>query len=1573
MGWNTKDSGMARAASLFCFLLSLGAALAQPAQTVKDMEVNWNVRQATDSRLTMLDNSLMGDSIDPDTGGLNFSHTDVSIPGNFGLEVAIRRNLSQGWKYHNSVSAEFGDWWLEVPKVTQLIPESGVSAFACASQQEPESITITVNGSSGGEPVEVNVPYKDYSDGLHLHVPGQGSKMILRELTGTQWATGTAMATTDNWIFKCRAPSANTLGYEGLTAYSPAGDEYIFDRVQFVKAADGVARNQGSFGRTYFTLLATKVTDVNGNTVDYSYDSLNRLTSISASDGRLITLSYTGSSKLISSVTANGRTWTYTYAPQPSIPRLTQVTLPDSKTWSFSLQGMRAEVTPGSCTAADATLTMTHPYGMTGTFVLSETKHWKKITVLRNLAGICYGTDIEQGTRNWPYFETMSVKSTTLSGTGYPSATWNWAYEGWSGQGYGASGGDQKWTEMTDPLGRKTKWYHNRNSGASEGVLEKVELKSGATILSTRTETLISDGPIGAHYMNSITGSASRAPRHPATTTIVQDGDTYTTTRSYDNNQASATYSFGYPTSVSVSTSTSTAPRTTVTTYEHNKTKWVLGLPLTTTVNGRATDAFGYDALGRRIWADQYGARIADYEYHTTAGYKGALKSVTDALGRKVEALDWKRGTPQQVTRADGTSIYQTVDNNGWIQSITGGRGFTTTYTQDNMGRLTGITPSRTQQNWNAATIAYTWGANPVQTITSGNAETRVTYDAMLRPIEVRTRDTGTGWLSHLKTSYNALNEVTFRSFPSATANPTTGVNIAYDMLGRVTSETENVAPNAATTYAWLNQHRKTVTDPTGAVTTMYFTGYGGPGSEEIKKIVQPQGITTEMTLNIWGEVERARQTGTGTWPVDQSHYYYYDTRRRLCRSRTPEGGDTLYGYDLASQLTTQQKGAGSGTACTAPSGTALVTNTYDLRGRMTLRNFADAGTPDISYTYDHDDNPLTVNRSGVNWTYAFNELSLPTSATLTLDSRTYGQSYTYSNAAALTGYTLPSGKAVTHGVDGLGRVTSVSVDGTGIASGLTYHPNGSVAGLTYGNGQVFSQTLTPRQQTLRLRSVKSAELPVDLTYAYTARSQIASVNDQTVANIDQTFTYDGIGRLTASTGPWGNGTFQYDGLGNLRQRQVGSRIVALSYDANNRLSSHTDTAGSARSLSYDARGNVTALGALGFVYDDADQPKSVSGSASGTYTYDGHMRRVKQVVGGVMRYSVYDAGGGLVEIDEVGGAKSDYIRIPGLTLARIAGSTVTWLHHDHLGSAVAGTNSAGTVVWRESEQPFGEDWTTAAANDNQAGYTGHIEDAATGLTYMQARYYDPVIGRFLSIDPAPFTPARPDMFNRYAYAVNDPVNMWDPDGLKSEGGEKCENDPDTGELLCDPVKVTPDWVTANSYGTGIAPPSLEIAPPTPNVFNFNDPCWGSFEFAKQAKKRDDSHEFTMLQGYSVSGFFGLGGAISHSNFYDTRTGLYGHLSGAHWGPGLGGGLAIGTSGLTTAQPHELAGNSVTMSAGISDISMESTLSWGEEKNGEVGGMVGLDPKSYFIPLPDPRAELSGTADHSSIVYCGAW
>jgi RHS repeat-associated protein len=69
----------------------------------------------------------------------------------------------------------------------------------------------------------------------------------------------------------------------------------------------------------------------------------------------------------------------------------------------------------------------------------------------------------------------------------------------------------------------------------------------------------------------------------------------------------------------------------------------------------------------------------------------------------------------------------------------------------------------------------------------------------------------------------------------------------------------------------------------------------------------------------------------------------------------------------------------------------------------------------------------------------------------------------------------------------------------------------------------------------------------------------------------------------------------------------------------------------------------------------------------------------------------------------------------------------------------------------------------TAAAED-KPGYTGHLEDDDLSLTYMQQRYYDPVVGRFYSNDPVGFT-GEPETFNRYSYANNNPYKYTDPDG----------------------------------------------------------------------------------------------------------------------------------------------------------------------------------------------------------------
>lgn len=106
---------------------------------------------------------------------------------------------------------------------------------------------------------------------------------------------------------------------------------------------------------------------------------------------------------------------------------------------------------------------------------------------------------------------------------------------------------------------------------------------------------------------------------------------------------------------------------------------------------------------------------------------------------------------------------------------------------------------------------------------------------------------------------------------------------------------------------------------------------------------------------------------------------------------------------------------------------------------------------------------------------------------------------------------------------------------------------------------------------------------------------------------------------------------------------------------------------------------------------------------------------------------------------------------------------TVEYIHTDALGSIVAVTDENGNVIERREYEPFGAQ--LAPSVSNGPGYTGHVQDAATGLVYMQQRYYDAQIGRFLSVDPVTAHANPGQNFNRYWYGNNNPYKFTDPDG----------------------------------------------------------------------------------------------------------------------------------------------------------------------------------------------------------------
>lgn len=107
--------------------------------------------------------------------------------------------------------------------------------------------------------------------------------------------------------------------------------------------------------------------------------------------------------------------------------------------------------------------------------------------------------------------------------------------------------------------------------------------------------------------------------------------------------------------------------------------------------------------------------------------------------------------------------------------------------------------------------------------------------------------------------------------------------------------------------------------------------------------------------------------------------------------------------------------------------------------------------------------------------------------------------------------------------------------------------------------------------------------------------------------------------------------------------------------------------------------------------------------------------------------------------------------------------TTVTYVYTNAQGTPLAKADARGKIITRYAYRPYGVQ--QSGPKNDGPGYTGHVNDPATGLVYMQQRYYDPAIGRFISPDPVGFVAGNVFNFNRYAYANDNPVRFIDPTG----------------------------------------------------------------------------------------------------------------------------------------------------------------------------------------------------------------
>lgn len=236
-----------------------------------------------------------------------------------------------------------------------------------------------------------------------------------------------------------------------------------------------------------------------------------------------------------------------------------------------------------------------------------------------------------------------------------------------------------------------------------------------------------------------------------------------------------------------------------------------------------------------------------------------------------------------------------------------------------------------------------------------------------------------------------------------------------------------------------------------------------------------------------------------------------------------------------------------------------------------------------------------------------------------------------------------------------------------------------------------------------------------------------------------------------------GNLTYSYDQLG-LRTRVGGSfartglpgALSSASYDVANELLNWNGT-----TISYDANGNMLSDGTNTFSWNARDQLATLNGAA---LQYDALGRRIKSESGTSFLFdganATQERSGSTVTANIWTGGMDELFQ------RSDSNGTVVPLT-DALGSTIALVNSSGSIQTIYSYDPFGNTTTTGTTSANPSQYTGR-ENEGNGLYFYRNRYYSPMLGRFISEDPAL------DGQNFYAYASNTPTNATDPTGLKT-------------------------------------------------------------------------------------------------------------------------------------------------------------------------------------------------------------
>lgn len=520
---------------------------------------------------------------------------------------------------------------------------------------------------------------------------------------------------------------------------------------------------------------------------------------------------------------------------------------------------------------------------------------------------------------------------------------------------------------------------------------------------------------------------------------------------------------------------------------------------------------------------------------------------------------------------------------------------------------------------------------------------------------------------------------------------------MGYDITGRMTSSTDPNGKTSTSNYNKLGQ-------PTSAI---FLTSLQGVAGETVSYTYGANGRTESVTDGR-GTTTIAYQTGCDrvasvTDPVTGTLSYTYGISGERTSMTFPGGGTVTYGYG---------SGYGSGG--------------YSDYGPVMPKDDPNTIFPGVTQITDDQGRRCHV---------------------LMVDSgmiRKYRVNETFNGSGSLVSYQEVTNELET---DGLGNATGALKETRTEFRGLDGSGN-PVTTLLYKNVYTnnASRQRTANQITDHLSNTRTE------TYGYDDLYRLNSVNygdGQT-----QGYSFDDMGnRLTRTDSVAGNDTLTYNAANMLLTRNSGS-------------------------YTNDANGNTLTGGGRTNTWDSQNRLRqAVFNSKTSAITYGSDGLRRKMLVtlaSGDQTETSYVVDGQNVVQESVrqkpsGGSWTSpslvtYLMGPSGPLYRrpTNAADVRWYLYDGLGSAVGEVAPNGSVTASKKHDVYGLNRGgsgTPTSKHGWVGATGHTSDDETGLVYMRARHYDPVIGRFVSEDPANYGA------NWFAYCANNPTNLTDATG----------------------------------------------------------------------------------------------------------------------------------------------------------------------------------------------------------------